>query len=344
VTGGQTSNRTSASAPAKVILLGEHGVNRAQPALAAAVGLRARCWVEPAAQPVFTVRSALGWRSVPAERADRLAAVVDDLRARSDHEAIAELAERDVLAPLEYVLGLLRRRLDVTGGTLSLESEIAVGAGLGSGAAASCALVTAVSGACGIAFDPSTVAQLAWAGDVISHGGVASGLDASTSAFGGIVRYSVADGPSRLPVATPLCLVIADSGRAAKTAVVNARVRAALVAEPRLAAVFAEIGELVQHAEQAVRHGRIDELGRLMDENQVLLERIDVSSPEIDALVRAARHSGALGAKLSGSGGGGIVIALCAEPQAAAVAAAMSGAGGRCMVVAAGPGIEGATT
>jgi mevalonate kinase len=80
-------------------------------------------------------------------------------------------------------------------------------------------------------------------------------------------------------------------------------------------------------------------LGRLMNVNQSLLESLGVSCPEIDRLVDAALEAGALGAKLSGSGGGGIVIALAEPGRLADVAAAMDAAGGRSMVV--GTAVEG---
>jgi mevalonate kinase len=91
---------------------------------------------------------------------------------------------------------------------------------------------------------------------------------------------------------------------------------------------FHEIGLLSRHAETAIQQGDWPELGRLMNLNQLILERIGVSSPELERLNDTALEAGALGAKLAGSGGGGIMIALVTPESAAHVAAAIRTAGG----------------
>jgi mevalonate kinase len=122
----------------------------------------------------------------------------------------------------------------------------------------------------------------------------------------------------------------------AKTADVNTRVRRNLEAHPALMRLFASIGLLVAEAEEALVADDPDRLGRLMNLNQIVLEKIGVSCPEIEQLVEAALGAGALGAKLSGSGGGGIVIAVPPPGGAEAVAAAKAAAGGTPMIVAVG--------
>ncbi|MGH3002152.1 MAG: hypothetical protein ACRDM1_05725, partial [Gaiellaceae bacterium] len=174
-------------------------------------------------------------------------------------------------------------------------------------------------------------AELAWAGDTVAHGGVASALDATTCTLGGFVRYREPEGGRRLR-AGPLTLVVADTRVAASTAAVNASVRALLADSPGLHRHFREIGLLAEEAAVAAERGRLDRLGDLMNLNQLVLERLGVSCSEIDALVAAALDAGAVGAKLSGSGGGGIVVALVEPADAAAVANAMEEAGGSALV------------
>ena len=269
-----------ASAPAKVILLGEHGVNRDQPALAAAVGARATCRAELLDEPRYRIVSSIGCREAAVTELDALVAEVEELSARLDHDGICKLADADRLAPVAFALGLLRRRLAFTGANVELESGIPIGAGLGSGAAVVCALAAASAEASSLALDDSEIAEIGRAGDTIAHGGIASGLDSSASALGGVVRYSLAEGTRRVPVGSSLRLVVADTGTTARTSTVNARVRAVVDADPGKASVFVAIGALVDAAEAALVAGRLEEFGALMNENQELLRGIDVSSPQ----------------------------------------------------------------
>jgi len=150
-----------------------------------------------------------------------------------------------------------------------------------------------------------------------------------------VTRYTLDGGPHRAQ-GEPFVLVVADTGVVAKTADVNTRVRRKLEAHPALMRLFVLIGLLVEEAEEALVSGDADRLGRLMSLNQLVLEKLGVSCPEIEQLVEAALGSGALGAKLSGSGGGGIVIALPPPDGAEQVAAAMAAAGGTPMIAAIG--------
>jgi mevalonate kinase len=101
-------------------------------------------------------------------------------------------------------------------------------------------------------------------------------------------------------------------------------------AEPaRYEALFDRVGELVARARAALAAGDIAALGPLLGQNHALLQQIGVSSPELDALVAAARDAGALGAKLSGAGWGGVMLALVTPDARARVAKALTAAGAR---------------
>lgn len=328
--------RWAASAPAKVILLGEHAVNRGQPALVTAVDLRAHCTAGPGANGRFALRSGDRDRGLSLDELRRLRAEVDALRAAGKTEAIRAWARAEFFAPAAYVLATFLADYPLPGLVITWQSAIPIGSGLGSGAAASSALVLALCGAAEIVLPARERATLAWQGDIIAHGGIASGLDSSGATMGGVVRYSVADGPRPLPPCPPLPVVVGDTGVRASTADVNGRVRAWLEANPAGMGIFDRIGALVDGAQRAVATGDLPALGAAMDRNQALLAEIGVSSPEIERLVGAARGAGALGAKLSGSGGGGIIVALCPPERLAAVAAAIEAAGGRAMITRAG--------
>jgi len=331
------------SAPAKVILFGEHGVNRGVTALATAVDLRVRCTVRLRQDGRIVLRSGRAEHAEPTDELQAFGRRIDAALTGEDAGALASVAAGDFFAPSRYVLAELVGRLGVRGLTASWEDGLPIGRGLGSGAGASSALVVATAAAAGDRLAPTEVADLAWRGDVIAHGGVASGLDASTCALGGVVCYHVERGGRLLRAADGLSLVVADTGTTGNTAEVNTGVRRRLATRPSLGRLFDAMGSLSAQAADAIVAGDLPAVGRLMSANHVLLEELGVSTPAIEHLVGAALDAGALGAKLSGSGGGGIVVALTARDDAGAVAARLTAAGER--VLAAGPaGAPGART
>lgn len=129
-------------------------------------------------------------------------------------------------------------------------------------------------------------------------------------------------------IGAPLTLLIGDSGVRSETRLPVGEVRRRWAAEPaRYEALFDAVGAVVARVRAALASGDRAELGRLLDENQALLQEIGVSSPELDRLVAAARGAGALGAKLSGAGWGGVMIALVDDERREAVRAALLEAG-----------------
>lgn len=330
-----------ASAPGKVILLGEHGVNRGRPALATAVGLRAWCRVRARADGRYTFASGDRRETVSREQLVRFKSNVEAWRAADRPDLLREATAGDFFAPARYGLAHLASGTDGPGLDIEWRSTIPVGSGIGSGAAATSAMLLAASQVLGAGLEAGEIARLAWQGDVVAHGGVASGLDSGACVLGGVTRYTLADGPQSLPCPFGLPLVIADTLVCARTGDVNARVRAVLTAHPSRAHLFGEMDLLVRAAQDALEAGDLPTLGRLLNLNQMLLERLGVSSPEIERLAEAALEAGALGAKLSGSGRGGIVIALARHGAESEVAAAMEAAGGRVLPAPAGvPGVQ----
>jgi mevalonate kinase len=129
-------------------------------------------------------------------------------------------------------------------------------------------------------------------------------------------------------VGAPIPLVIGDTGVRSPTAVAVGDLRKAYELDPsHFEPLFDRIGEIAASARELIEAGKISGLGPLMDENQLLLRELGVSSPELDTLVGAAKSAGALGAKLSGGGRGGNMIALVQPGQQTQVAEALSQAG-----------------
>ena len=132
----------------------------------------------------------------------------------------------------------------------------------------------------------------------------------------------------------PLTLAIADSGIAAPTKETVGDVRHGWQSNPaRYEGWFDEIGALVQAARQAIEQGDLPGLGALFNQNQAVLAQLGVSSPQLDQLIAAARTAGALGAKLSGGGRGGNMIALLDPAQTQRTVAALQHAGARNVIV-----------
>ena len=96
---------------------------------------------------------------------------------------------------------------------------------------------------------------------------------------------------------------------------------------------FDKVGSIVKEARAAIERGMTKELGKIMNENHTLLQEMTVSSPELDQLVSAARNAGALGAKLSGGGRGGNMIALIEDNRAQSIADALISAGAKRTII-----------
>lgn len=301
----------SASAPGKVILFGEHAVVYSQPAIAVPVQqVAAKAIVTPA------FRAAAGSVHVEAPQTN-VNADMSDLPASDPLAA----AVRGTLAELEIN--------QLPAFKLRISSTIPVAAGLGSGAAVSVAIIRAVSAFLGKPLADERVSALAFEVEKLHHG-TPSGIDNTVVTFAKPV-YFIKDEPIRIfQVAQPFTLVIADTGVASPTRVAVGDVRVAWEKDKtHLESIFAAIGEIVKEARSAIEKGDNASLGSLMDQNHGYLQQMDVSSPELDSLVAAARQAGAIGAKLSGGGRGGNMIALVDESSADKVAAALQAAGAK---------------
>jgi mevalonate kinase len=328
----ETVKTAVSSAPAKIILFGEHGVNRQQPALATAVDLRTYCKVNLRNDGCYSLHSGEHREHGVLGQVKMFKQKIDEVRAAQALDAIREVA-REFFAPARYVLGHLLGQLpahvSAAGFDIEWRSKLPIGSGLGSGAAATTSMVQAICGAVGEIVSRQTIVEAAWQGDIIAHGGVASSLDSSTATYGGLIRYTVAAGAEQLPFAGALSIVIGDTLVQHNTAALNTHVRRWLEERPVRMHHFRDLGWLVRQATTALQNGDTATLGYLMNLHQLVQEKMGTSVPQAEALIDAALEAGALGAKISGSGGGGIVIALVMPDEKEAVAAAIDKAGGR---------------
>jgi len=299
----------TAVAPGKVILFGEHAVVYHRPAIAVPLSqIRARVVVEP------DPRGASGQVRVLAP----------------DIGLDARLEELPDGHPLAVALRGVCRQLKVSRAPacqVRISSTIPVASGFGSGAAVSVALIRAFAAFLGRPLPDEQVSELAFEVEKIHHG-TPSGIDNTVITYAMPVYYQRGQPPQRFIIPHPFTLVIGDTGIASPTAAVVADVRRAWQANPdQYDTYFDAISRVVQSARQAIESGMNERLGRLMQENQALLRQIGVSSPELERLILAAEAAGALGAKLSGAGRGGNMLALAEPERSEAVARALLAAG-----------------
>jgi mevalonate kinase len=297
----------AASAPAKVILFGEHAVVYGQPAIAVPVSsLRALATVQPGtAGRLRILATDLGQTTV----IDSLSQSIDDALALTTRLILQRLAR-----PVP--------NLDIT-----LRSQIPVASGLGSGAAIATALARALLAALDARLSNAELNAIVYEVEKLHHG-TPSGIDNTVIVYEQPVFFIRGNPIEQIQIAEPFTLLIADTGRPGLTRIAVGDVRALYEAQPeRTQPVLDEIGVIVRQARQAIECGTIEQLGPLMFRNHTLLQQLTVSSPELDLLVQAALNAGAVGAKMSGGGRGGNMIALVSAESAAAVSEALRSAG-----------------
>jgi len=224
------------------------------------------------------------------------------LTARGGPTALGDSDIRD-----ERLARALAVALPDWGYRVDIETDLPVGRGMGSSAALTIALLRARAAAEGRPVDFAWLHREGFAVEAIFHG-TPSGLDHAVAALGGAVLYRRDEPPLPVDMA-PLSAVVLDSGTAGDTAVEVARVRAG---RPANEGLLKRLGQLVEHSVGHLHDAPA--LGAAMDEAHGVLGELGVSTPGLDELVALARRHGAHGAKLSGAGGGGIVLALVDDP------------------------------
>jgi mevalonate kinase len=215
--------------------------------------------------------------------------------------------------------------------SLSVEASLEVppGSGLGASAALAVAIARAVLEALGLAQDLACVLTAAAAWEGVYHGNP-SGVDAAAAAHAGCLLFDKLNGPRPIALGRELVLAIGLAGPPASTklmveGVARLRQRRPAVVDKALEGIRA----LVQNAKLCLEAGDLPGLGSLMNYNQMLLSGLFVSTEGIERCCGLAREAGALGAKLTGSGGGGAVVALC-DANAEPILAAWRSAGIEC--------------
>lgn len=288
----------SCSAPGKIYLFGEHAVVYGETAVACAVELRTRVRAEVADSVI--IQSQISRTGIDFEKHPYVSAVVEKMRE---------------FVPFEGV-------------SISVDSEIPVGSGLGSSAAVTIASIGALNALFGCGLSLEEIAKIGHEIEIRVQG-AASPTDTYVSTFGGVVTI-----PERRKLKTPDCgIVVGDTGVFSSTKELVANVRKLRETYPELIEpLMASIGKISRIGESLVLSGDYPSIGRLMNVNQGLLDALGVNSLELSDLIYSARAAGAFGAKITGAGGGGCMVALTAPEKCTDVAKAISGAGGEAII------------
>ena len=195
-----------------------------------------------------------------------------------------------------------------------LGGDLKAASGVGASAASCAAIARAIADEFGLKFSDEEINQFAYEGEKAYHGNP-SGIDNTCATFGGLVWYEKGKKMELLKIEKPIEIVMGDTGIVANTkkAVEGVRERREKYKE-KYDEIFDNARQLVYEARDALLSMDLEKVGMLMNKNHELLQQIEVSSPELDFLVDVARKAGAYGAKMTGGGLGGYMVALTPSP------------------------------
>ncbi|MEM2110998.1 MAG: mevalonate kinase [Candidatus Bathyarchaeia archaeon] len=312
--------RVKASAPAKVILFGEHFVVYDKPAIVFAIDKRA---------------------TVTAEiRTDKKIWITSKNMEISGYflngQFYVKKGDENAEKKLEPIHAIFKKLSDLSGKNVGVNIEInssfPVAVGLGSSAAVAVASTAALSHLLEIDLTKDEIFKISLEAEGIVHRNP-SGIDPAISTYGGVLLYRKDRDIKPLDVKTDLPLVIGDTEIKRSTGEIVARVGDLIRRYPFIANnIIKAGGEIVTRGIEALKDGDLKTLGELMNINHALLYAMGASNQHLENLVYAARKAGALGAKLTGGGGGGCMIALVVPGKFEDIAMAIEQAGGKAYI------------
>lgn len=271
----------------KLILFGEHFVVYKAPALVGAVAAYTDCSME------FTDKEGVE--------------IIDNRPAVPNYKTKkAEEGKKAVELVLQHL------KVD-KGVKLTFGGNLCCVSGIGASAAQTVSLARAIAQAVPLELSEDEVNAAGYEGEKGYHG-TPSGIDNTAATFGGLLRFQRTDADpifEKKELKEPIRIVYAATGITSSTTEVVGDVRAKKEDDPEwFDGLFQKYLALVPKAEKALEDGDLVELGNLMNENHTLCQELTVSCKESDALCAAAIEAGALGAKMSGTGRGGLMLAL----------------------------------
>jgi len=291
-----------ASAPGKLILFGEHFVVHGLPAIAAAVEGRT----------IAEVRKADGF------------SLVDDRPETPGYKKDKGGQQADSIRLMFNAM-----RLDASKARIVLGGDLVAASGVGASGASCAAIAAAANAEFRLGLDRDGINGIAYEGEKGYHG-TPSGIDNSCSTYGGFIRFRKSAPGGKGEIApmdskAKLSMVVGNSGITSNTTKVVEEVKRLKEKDAaRFKRICDDYVKIANDAKMALEDEDLPEIGRLMNMNHVLLREIGVSCKELEGMVGAALKAGALGAKLTGTGRGGLMIALVSDETKEAVASAIA--------------------
>lgn len=236
---------------------------------------------------------------------------------RDERKTAKGYSEEKKLQQIESIERMLKA-MDVdpkTGLDIWIGGSLPGFSGLGASAASSVAIAKAIAQELGMQVSDEKINQIAYEAEK-AYAGTPSGIDNTAATYGGLMWFkkNTASGPDtveRLHTRKPIEIVIGSTGKVANTkAMVEGVAERRKKNSAKYDQIFRQAESLAVAGRKALESADLKKLGDLMNENHRLLQEIGVSSKELDMLVDLARKQGAFGAKLTGGGGGGCMVAL----------------------------------
>ncbi|MFH0832575.1 MAG: mevalonate kinase [Candidatus Aenigmatarchaeota archaeon] len=237
-------------------------------------------------------------------------------------EGYKETKQGEISRGLELILNFMKIDVDKTPLKITLSGNLECASGIGASAALASSIARALNEHFDFGMNDDQINEVAYEGEKGSAG-TPSGIDNTCSTYGGMIVFekNLAGGPNkieRITVAKPLDIVMASTGITQETKEVVADVKKEKDSNPeKFDKIFVEYKRVFDEALIAIKKGDVKKIGELMDKNQELLRQITVSCHEIEEIVSIAKNNGALGAKLTGTGRGGLVISLASNREEA---------------------------
>jgi len=218
---------------------------------------------------------------------------------------------------LYQALNLILNNLNLQDKSMLIEvfPHIPKAMGLGGSAALAVAIIRSLSECFMLNLKDSQIADLSFKSENIIHG-TASGIDNALATYGKFIKFKKGNPPimENLLVKEPIPFVIGLTGKQGLTVEMVSKIKNSWQNDATLYdKIFKEINDLVLQSGEAIKSADFEKLGELMNINQGYLNALQVSTKELEELMEISRKSGALGAKLTGGGGGGAMIALCPD-------------------------------
>ncbi|MEW5760052.1 MAG: mevalonate kinase [Candidatus Thermoplasmatota archaeon] len=271
----------------KVILFNEHFVVYGIPAIASAIGMKTVAEV----------------KAFDGEGID-----LNDRRKETPGYKKEKLEQqKDSLKRMLNAMGIdsSKKKINIT-----LSGDLIASSGIGASAASCVAIARALSNCFSLNLSDDRINDIAYEGEKGYHGSP-SGIDNTVATYGGLVWFKKGEKMERLKLKKQVEIVMGNTGIVADTSKAVADVRSRKEKDPdKYKKLFSSAEELVYNARKEIGAFDLVSVGNLMDENHKLLQEIEVSCKELDFLVNLARENGALGAKLTGTGLGGNMLAL----------------------------------